>query len=109
LVIDTDFSITHIYLSKVGTAASRNNWIALYWTIGNMLACGSIIIATSNNNDNNDNDNDNVNNNSKKSQIATSMSVTQIMMYYYDTTLSTKIDNETSLSPVYRKRRTWHW
>jgi hypothetical protein len=51
--------------------------LLMYWTIGNMLACGSIIIATSNNNDNNDNndnDNDNVNNNSKKSQIATSMS-----------------------------------
>ena len=47
--------------------------LPMYWTIGNMLACGSIIIATSNNNDN-DNDNDNVNNNSKKSQIATSMS-----------------------------------
>jgi hypothetical protein len=41
-------------MEEVGTAtAISNTWIA-YWTIGNMLACGNIIIATSNNN-NNDN------------------------------------------------------
>jgi hypothetical protein len=40
-------------MEEVGTAtAISNNWIA-YWTIGTMLDCGNIHIATSN--DNNDN------------------------------------------------------